>query len=370
MLSYKNNTLILTFIIIVLFSLQNTYAQKLLKFDDMTLDLQNRWKTSVEQVKDEPVWIGYSINKLMSHNGFIGSFHSEQYGPSLKDILSGKVDLNSVKKNNEGYRQYHWNDGESVEKELKEVAVFIKVGKDSKKGIVFKEVSVNNIDLFFDTEGLSIYWLGNAGYDESVDLLSSIYEKTGDNEVKEDIVSAVGIHDDAASGYKFLHTIIFSDEIDDVRENAVFWISRYKNPDVLNLMIKIAGEDKSEDVREKAVFGLHMIDTDEATDALIDLARNSEKVHIRKQAIFWLGQTASKKAISALDETVSDEDEAEVQKQAVFAISQLDSDESIPRLIRIAKTHPNPEIRKKAIFWLGQSEDDRALDAIIGFLKN
>jgi hypothetical protein len=366
--SHKYNTFSVIIIIVLSFSWQNSFAQKIIKLDSPSQTLQHRWQRGVKQVGEETAWIGYSINRLMSKNSYIGNHHSNKNGPVLEDIISGKVNIKSVKGNTVKHKGFHWDDGESVEKEMKEVAILFRVSGTSGSP-EYREISMSNLSLYFDLGGYSLYWLGAADYEESINLLKKIYNQTGDHEVKEDIITAVGIHTNSQDGYDFLHDLIFGNEDEEIREDAVFWIAQYDKPEVVDLMKKIAWEDESEDVREKAVFGLYIIDTDEAADALIDLARHSENIHIREKAIFWLGQTASKKAVDALDETVYDEDETEVQEQAVFAISQLDAEDSVPRLIKIAESHPNPEIRKKAIFWLGQTDDDRALDAIIGFLK-
>lgn len=369
MQSHKYDTFTFTIIIILFFSWQNIFAQKLIKFDDSTKSLQDRWATAVSQVDKEPVWIGYAIKRLMSKHSFIGCSRSDESGTPLKDIISGKVDITSVKRKNVDHKGFHRNDGASAKKEMKEVSILFRASRAS-GSLEYREISLSNLSSYFDPRGYSLYWLGTADYEKSVTLLKNVYNQAGDREIKEDIITAVGIHENSQDGYKFLHRLIFSNEDEELREEAVFWIAQYDRPEVVDLMKKIANEDKSENVREKAVFGLYIIDTDESTDILIDLARHAKRTHIRKQAILWLGQTASKKAVEALDETVYDEDETEIKKQAVFALSQMDTDNSITRLIKIAKTHQNPEVRKNAIFWLGQTEDDRALDAIIGFLKD
>ena len=366
MQSYKNSTLFPTILMVTILVFQNLLAQKVVKFDDTSISLDKRWGQAINKIDDDPVWIGYSIKRLMSEHSYIGSSNDFDSRPTLLDVISGKSDIRSMNKNSKEDRHFCWNDEESIEKELKDVGILIKINNDKK----IKQVDLSNLSLPFNLNGNSLYWLGEAKNDESITLLKNLFRDTKDLEIKEDLITAIGIHENSPAGYNFLQDIIFSKEDNEVREQAVFWIAQYDNPKVLDLMKKIANEDDSEDVREKAVFGLYMINTDESIDELIELARNSNRMHIRKQAIFWLGQTASKKAVVALNDAVYDEDETEIQNQAVFALSQLDTDESVPSLIKVAKTHPNPAIRKKAIFWLGQTEDERALDAIISFLKD
>lgn len=351
---------------VTILSFQILFAQKIIRFDNTSMSLDKRWDQAVDKIDNAPVWIGYSIKRLMSKHSYIGSSNVHENWPSLQDVISGKSDIQSMNERAGNEKHFHWSEEESIEKELKDVGILIKINKDKK----IKQVDLSNLSLPFNLNGNSLYWLGEAKNDESVALLKKIFRNVNDRELKEDLITAVGIHENNTDGYNFLRDVIFSKEDDEVREQAVFWIAQCDNSKVLDLMKKIANKDDSEDVREKAVFGLYMIDTDESIDELIELARNSTRMHIRKQAIFWLGQTASKKAVTALNDAVYDEDETEIQNQAVFALSQLDTDESVPSLIKVAKTHPNPAVRKKAIFWLGQTEDERALDAIIHFLKD
>lgn len=366
MKTHKNLIILFLTIIVTVLSFQNLLAQKVVKFDDISINLDKRWDQAIDKIDGNPVWIGYSIKRLMSKHSYIGNSNAYEGRPSLQDVISGKSDIQSMNERAGNEKHFHWSEEESVEKELKDIGILIKINKDKK----IKQVDLSNLSLPFNLNGNSLYWLGEAKNDESITLLKKLFRDTNDLEIKEDLITAIGIHENSSAGYNFLQDVIFSKEDDEVREQAVFWIAQYDNPKVLDLMKKIADEDDSEDVREKAVFGLYMINTDESIDELIELARNSNRMHIRKQAIFWLGQTASKKAVAALNDAVYDEDETEIQNQAVFALSQLNTDESVPSLIKVAKTHPNPAVRKKAIFWLGQTEDERALDAIISFLKD
>lgn len=361
----KNYTLIFTVLISLFLLLQYSFAQKVIKYDDSSINLNKRWQQAWDKIDNEPAWIGYSIKRLMGKRCYIGSSNANDNRPSLQDVISGKSDILSMNNRANNEKHFRWSEEEGVEKELKDVGILIQIRKEN-----IEEVNLSNLTLPFDLKGKSLYWVGEAEYGESITLLKKLFSQIDDIEVKEDLVTAVGIHDNNTEGYGFLQEVIFSKEDDEIREQAVFWIAQHDNPKVLDLMKKISNEDDSEDVREKAVFGLYIINSDESTDELIELARNSKRMHIRKQAIFWLGQTASNKAVEVINDAIYDDDETEIQNQAVFALSQLQTDESIPSLIKVAKTHPNPEVRKKAIFWLGQTEDERALDAIIGFLKD
>lgn len=83
---------------------------------------------------------------------------------------------------------------------------------------------------------------------------------------------------------------------------------------------------------------------------------------VREQAIFWLSQAASEKATTGLQAIVDDDDEdLELREHAIFALTQRGDQASIPVLSRIARTSQHPQLRESALFWLAQSDDPRVL---------
>jgi HEAT repeat protein len=148
--------------------------------------------------------------------------------------------------------------------------------------------------------------LGTLPGDAAVARLRSLYETVTDRGVRENLITAVGIH----------------------------------------------GNDKEQ--AEDAA----------AVDLLIHVVDNERDRELRRHAIFWLGQMAGRRSLGALEATVNGPED-DIQTHAVFAISQRDKDEAVPILMNVARTHPRMEVRKKAIFWLGQIDDER----VVAFLK-
>jgi HEAT repeat protein len=254
----------------------------------------------------------------------------------------------------------------SSQRVMKEVALLFRF--DS-KGQTLRDVRVSNISLPVDRDGLPLVWLGLSDQPESIRLLRGQYSGTRATEQKEDLVSAVGMHDAADLVLPFLNEVLASKVDDEIREQAVFWLAETKDPSILSLLERTARGDASEDVREQAVFGISRIETEAADELLISLARKLDDRETREQAIFWLGQKASKKAAANLEDIAENDPDIEIQKKAVFAISQLPEDEGIPRLISIAKTHRNAKVRHEAIFWLGDSGDPRAVDVLVQIVR-
>ena len=337
-------------------------AQEVVYHPDPSAALAQKWQWAADQAQDDDFrrgyWVGYSIERLMGEYSFMGSWSSGRQRITLHEVLYGE-------KPEFDYRNRRRGDRKTERKVLKEVALLFEFGRGGQEP---REVDVTNVSGHIDFDGRPLIWLGAAGDDESLDFVQRQFDRSGSEELKEDLVMAMGIHDATGRVVPLLSDILTGNEPDEVRESAAFWLGQQDDDAALDVLRRTARNDRSHDVREQAVFGLSQMDGYDATEALIDLARNGPR-DIRKDAIFWLGQKASDRAVEALGDMVQDDEDTEVQKQAVFAISQLDADQGVPLLIEIATTHPKARVRKDAIFWLGQSEDPRALEALIDLAR-
>ena len=350
-------TLLLAFVLLPV----GVSAQEVLHHPEPAAALGQKWQWAEDQAEalERGYWIGYSIERLMGEYSFIGSWSSRRRRVTLHEVLYGE-------KPEFDYRdRRHRRDRASERKVIKEVALLFEFSSGTAEP---REVRVTNVSGHVDLDGRSLIWLGGADDNESLDFVERQFERARSDDVKEDLVLAVSIHDETDRVVPILTDILTGDEDDDVRESTAFWLGQHGDAAALDVLRRTARTDRSEDVREKAVFAISQMDLPEATEALIDAAQNGPR-DIRKEAIFWLGQKASDRAVEALGDMVQDETDAEVQKQAVFAISQLPDDTGIPLLIEIARTHPTAKVRKDAIFWLGQSDDPRALEALIDLVR-
>lgn len=442
----NKNHFVFIIAIILSFSI-SSFSQTIIKHPNPTATLDQRWEWAMKQAKDskfkEGCWIGYSIQRLMGENSYIGAFHSPPRAGEipLAEIICGKKDKAEEKKvsDEQAIKQAAQQALKKLEdakhpeeKILKDVAILFEFDKKASPEAIEK-IQVSNLSLYVDLKSKPLIWLGTAEHSQSIPILEQIYKTVNSSDTKEKLVTAVGIHEPIDLVGSFLEKVLLSNDPDDVRENAAFWLGQQDTERALKILLKTAQADRSEDVREKAVFGISQIKisgatealihlaekadddevrekaifwlgqgegekalkflvkaakadpssdvrekavfaisqmkSDDATDELIDLAYHARENNVRKKAIFWLGQKASKKAVAVLEDVVNKDDDEEVQKQAVFALTQLPDHRGVPNLIKIAKTHPSREIRKKAIFWLGQSDDPRALDALVEIMK-
>ncbi|MBN2029515.1 HEAT repeat domain-containing protein [bacterium] len=345
--------------------------------DESSGSLDSRWAWSLERIGEyDGCWIGYGSEQLMDDNSWIGS-SSDRWGnrPTLRMQIDGIEDSDEVRdwdSVEDAARQAlgQWEDEDyPSEQVLKEIAVLFYFSNWSDSDSEIQDIQISNTNRYVDLKGKPLIWMGQVEQDESVSFLEKLYNQCHFVQIREDLVTVVGIHTLEPQVSHFLRDVIQNDESDDVRGNGVFWLGQKASADNLNFLVALAERDRSADVREKAVFSISLMPFEAATDALIKLAREARYGEVQEKAIFWLSQRASEKSVSALEEVVYDQSTAEIKEQAVFALSQFSNDQGIPPLIRIAKTHPSGDIRQKAIFWLGQSDDPKALEAIIAIAK-
>jgi len=336
-------------------------AQDVIHHSDAAEPFEERWEWASPASREpcsDGCWIGYGIRRLMAANSHIGSSGNGQRA-TLQALVYGR-EVEPLPSRSNGDTQPAAGPSEV----MKEIAILFRYESGT-----LREIDISNISLPVDLEGLPLFWLGIADPSQSIQVLRDEYASTRSTEVKEDLVSAVGIHDADDLVVPFLTEVLESSVHDDVREQSVFWLTEAQHDDALPLLERTARGDDSEDVRDQAVFGVSRIESDEADELLIRLARELEEPETREQAIFWLGQKASARAAESLGDIAENDPDLEIQKKAVFALSQLPTDDGIPRLIRIARTHRSAEVRHDAIFWLGESGDDRAVDELVRIVR-
>ena len=349
-----------------LFLATGAFSQTVFKHSDSGVSLDQRIDWAHDQARsdrNDSYWVAYSIDRQMKEDSWMGHFSSDwKDEPTLAEVLTGRVPEENSTLRDAAKRALDRSNKKHSDRLVQKEVVILQLFHRG----VLTEINQSNIELAYNFEGHDIYWLAEASDGESIPFLVDAYANASDTDLEEDLVTAVAVHDDRERTRPFVYGVLESNAHNDVREGAVFWMSRYESAETVRYLHGLAENDRSEDVRENAVFALSRMKTNGALDRLIGLAQRANDEDVREKARFWLGQRASKELLGDVDEG---DEESKLQKQAVFALAQLDDDEGVDELIDLAHHHSNPVVRKQAIFWLGQAESDRALDAIIEMLK-
>ncbi|HWC74892.1 MAG TPA: HEAT repeat domain-containing protein [Gemmatimonadales bacterium] len=113
-------------------------------------------------------------------------------------------------------------------------------------------------------------------------------------------------------------------------------------------------------LRRKAVFLVSQKRSSETSAILLNTVRTDPDQEVREQAVFWLSQVPGDETVAALDSVLRDpKTDPEIQEKAIFALSQHHSSRAGAILRAYAERKDAPQDnREKAIFWLGQAHGD------------
>ncbi|MCX6133529.1 MAG: HEAT repeat domain-containing protein [Ignavibacteriales bacterium] len=329
-----------------------------------------RWASSecARLIGGKEYWIGYSIKRLMHEGSYLSSgslYSGDMDGTcSLNDVVAGDTSRHGA-----GDRMWGGVERNELVKVLKEVAILARISGNLGDDGSLKKLNVSDMELHADLRNEPLLWLGGADDDQSVALLIEFFGRQSSVDLRKDLLTAIGIHQNSRESFSFLVTVLRGEQTDNVRSQAAFWIGQQNRPECLRVLTDAAQDDRSAKVREQSVFALSQLSSEESVESLIALARGAKDMKVRAKAAFWLGQKASLKAVATFESIIADDEEIDVQRQALYALAQIRTPEGADRVIIIANTHPNLRIRKQAIQCLGQSKDPRALDALIAIVR-
>jgi HEAT repeat protein len=151
------------------------------------------------------------------------------------------------------------------------------------------------------------------------------------------------------------------------RSRAARDLGMVSAPEAASYLMTIAGRGDSK-ASAKAIFPAVLADSATVWPALFPIARSTRSKSVRQDALFWLSRFAAGALAGRPNNPFGDEDDEpespddDLKKHAVFVVSQLPRNESVPQLIDIARTNRSWRVRSRALFWLGQSGDPRAIE--------
>jgi len=321
-------------------------------------------------------WVGFSIRRLMGEHSFIGSHFrgSADRKLSLEELIYGRKSAAEKKiSEEEAIREAadkalaSGDRGQPGRKMAKDIAILMQFASAAARQP--EMVTISNISLSVPLQSLALLWLGPAEDTDSVSLLKKYYDKAATERMRQTLLQAVALHQNATLVVPLLEGVLKSRESVKIRADAASFLGEQNDGRAVEILIRTIRTDTSLEVRKNAVWGLTEMDLPAAVDALIDFARNCPEKDIRSEAVGGLAEKATQKAVKTLEQIVFNDKETEVQTQAVHALADLPAKEGLPYLIRIAKTHANREVRKAAIHSLGDMNDPAAIQALVDIVK-
>lgn len=301
-------------------------------------------------------WIAWAVRPTPSLEGFIYSDRSRRVTTnnlsfrgtitgSLQGFNPGGLDLASVV----GRRAPD------------DVVVLLRIGRNGD----LSAARLSSFGFRVSTGGEPLLWLGGAPASESVPLLVERFEAAQDTWLKEDLATAVGVHDTPDVVVPVLIGWAESDEPEDVREEAVEWLGAQPDPRSLEALVRATTRDPSREVRAEAAETLGELDLPAATDALLEVARTHQERAVRQEAVEALGERGDERALDGLVRIARDDPERSVRAEAVETIGEHDSPRRIEVLETIIREDPDPTVREEAIETLSEvAPPERTLEVL------
>jgi HEAT repeat protein len=203
----------------------------------------------------------------------------------------------------------------------------------------------------------------------STGLLEEILKGNGDENIKDKALFSLSQQNEPRAQQILRDFAAREGENGDLREKAVFWLGQRRSTENTEFLRGLYSRLTNEDLKEKILFSLSQQRGAGNEQWLMNIAVNpKEDIELRKKALFWAGQTGV--ATSELSSLYNRMADTEMKEQMIFVFSQRQRDPAaMDRLFDIAKNDKDPELRKKAIFWLGQSRDPRVQQFLMDLIN-
>jgi HEAT repeat protein len=203
----------------------------------------------------------------------------------------------------------------------------------------------------------------------STGLLEEILKGNSDENIKDKALFALSQQSEPRAAQILRDFAARENENSDLREKAIFWLGQRRSTENTEFLRGLYSRLTNQDLKEKILFSLSQQKGAGNEQWLMNIAVNpKEDIELRKKALFWAGQSGV--AISELSKLYDRIADTEMRDAVIFSLSQRQRDPAaMDKLFDIAKNEKDAELRKKAIFWLGQSRDPRVQQFLMDLIN-
>ncbi|MBI2214772.1 MAG: HEAT repeat domain-containing protein [Acidobacteria bacterium] len=168
------------------------------------------------------------------------------------------------------------------------------------KNMIAALTSIVTSDRDEEIRGHAAFWLGAKGGSEGREVLTRLIDSAISSELREEAIAGIA-QDESDAAAELLLQLARGHEVASVREHALFWLAE-KAGEKAASELEQATDDPDEDVREMAVFSISRLPPDKSVPMLIDLAKSHKSSGVREQSLFWLGQSGDPRALDFIEE--------------------------------------------------------------------
>jgi HEAT repeat protein len=147
----------------------------------------------------------------------------------------------------------------------------------------------------------AIFWIGQRGTPQSAAYLRALFGRTANAELKEKLIASMAR---SRGNERFLLTVAGdASQPGDVRKQALFWAGRSAGVTSADLA-SAYDSMRDREMKEQAIFVLAQRGDAGAIDKLIAIARRDSDRALREKAVFWLGRSRDPRAAQTLAEII------------------------------------------------------------------
>jgi len=215
-------------------------------------------------------------------------------------------------------------------------------------------VHVASAYLPVDFRGRSLLWLGSATDAQSLPIVQDLFAAASKPDLREDVVSALGIHGSSDVVVPLLVRLLTGREPDGVREQAAEWLGFHPSSGAVTALSAAARTDASGDVRQRAAESLGDNTLPAAVDSSIAIAKTGGDADTRRAAVEGLGQKTDDRAHTTLVSIAQSDRDEDVERAAVEALGELPDGRGLPALREIVRNHRSSDVRRAAVETLAE----------------
>jgi HEAT repeat protein/beta-lactamase regulating signal transducer with metallopeptidase domain len=324
-----------------------------LRHPDQSQPLAQRWewaRTQAQRLARRAFWIGYTVKRptWLEHSVYVD--HGMQVtGQNI--TLSGRLVGDFQGFAFRGVRLAPLTGAGDSD----DIVILFEFTRDASSKAVLSHVHVASVYLPMDFRGRTLFWLGNAADAQSLPIVEGLFAATSQPKLREDVVSAIGIHGSSDLVVPILVRLLTSRDTPDVRSQAAEWLGFQPAPAAVVALSAAARTDGAADVRREAAEALGDNTLPAATDSAIAIAKTAGDSDTRREAVEGLGQKDSDRALAALIAIAQSDRDEDVQREAVETLGDLPNGRGLKAVREVARNHPSTDVRREAVETLGEN---------------
>ena len=323
-----------------------------LRHPDQSQPLAQRWewaRTQAQRLARRAYWIGYTVKRpaWLEHSVYVD--HGMQVtGQNI--TLSGRLVGDFQGFAFRGVRLAPLTGAGDSD----DIVILFEFTRDAGGKAVLSHVHVASVYLPMDFRGRTLLWLGNAADAQSLPIVEGLFAATAQPKLREDVVSAIGIHGSSDLVVPILIRVLTSRDTPDVRSQAAEWLGFQPAPAAVVALSAAARTDGAADVRREAAEALGDNTLPAATDSAIAIAKTAGDSDTRREAVEGLGQKDSDRALAALIAIAQSDRDEDVQREAVETLGDMPNGRGLKAVREVARNHPSTDVRREAVETLGE----------------